>query len=566
MKNRVLFLLFLILLLASSLRIYGLSRSDTLSDEVLYGFRAVAMLDFDEAADQTTPLEWFDPNIPFWTHLSFHDHPPLVFLIQHASISIFGESNFGMRFPSALFGVASIYFLYLIGSLLYSRRVGLLASALLSVTISHVFISRAGLQESFVIFFLLVTIYFLLKALRKENYFILAGIFFGLGLLTKYNTFILAPIFLTYLLICRRDLIINKKLLVGALLSLLIFSPVIIYNIKLYQARGHFDFQLSYVLNQPHPEWQIEPGKEIGSLGDRIKNYLPELFTANSWLFVSLFFAALISFIWSLFQKPKETLSRHSFLMIAMTFLALLMLVIGPSTRFLSMITPFFALTISVFLYNLYQISASWRIIGREKIALSLLSLVLIFEIVYSINTQILYYPKGSRFWTWSEVRFDNYNWGYNNLADYLARELAGKMPEFAFDQKYKFIENIHGAALKVAAGQKLEPYPALIVYDSNMQTAAQLWVLDRLQIYHAWPVIKTETYLSILKENGLDYFTRQGFKYFYFIRPTDNVTQKRDHLTDTGKYFEENLKAGGKTPIVVRNLRGDEAFHVYKY
>ena len=98
------------------------------------------------------------------------------------------------------------------------------------------------------------------------------------------------------------------------------------------------------------------------------------------------------------------------------------------------------------------------------------------------------------------------------------------------------------------------------------MQTAAQLWVLDRLQIYHAWPVIKTETYISILKENGPDYFTKQGFKYFYFIRPSNNIAQKRDKLTETGKLFEENLKAVGKTPIVIRNHRGDEAFRIYRY
>ena len=75
--------LILILALAAVLRLYGLSRGDTVNDEVFYGFRAVGLMDFDEAADQTTPWEWTDPEIPGWMRMSFHDHPPLVFWIQH---------------------------------------------------------------------------------------------------------------------------------------------------------------------------------------------------------------------------------------------------------------------------------------------------------------------------------------------------------------------------------------------------------------------------------------------------------------------------------------------------
>src|SRR3990167_1212834 len=92
--------LVLILVLAAVLRFWGLSRGDTVNDEVFYGFRAVGLMDFDEAADQTTPLEWFDLSagsgqipVPSWTKFSFHDHPPLVFWVQHFSILVFGENN-----------------------------------------------------------------------------------------------------------------------------------------------------------------------------------------------------------------------------------------------------------------------------------------------------------------------------------------------------------------------------------------------------------------------------------------------------------------------------------------
>src|SRR3990167_9145720 len=121
-------ILFTILIIASVLRFWGLDNGDALSDEVLYAFRAIGMLDFDEAAEQTTPLEWWDTKasggkyeIPWWTRLSFHDHPPLVFLIQHFFMRIFGEHAWALRLPSALFGIASVLLLYLIGKELYSK-------------------------------------------------------------------------------------------------------------------------------------------------------------------------------------------------------------------------------------------------------------------------------------------------------------------------------------------------------------------------------------------------------------------------------------------------------------
>jgi len=89
-RNRnTIYILAAIIFLAAVLRLWGIGAGDPVGDEVLYAFRAVGLLDYDVAEFQTTPLQWFDGNIPWWTKLSFHDHPPLVFLIQHFFIKIF---------------------------------------------------------------------------------------------------------------------------------------------------------------------------------------------------------------------------------------------------------------------------------------------------------------------------------------------------------------------------------------------------------------------------------------------------------------------------------------------
>ena len=537
------YLLISILIIAALLRFWGLQNGDPRGDEVFYGFRAIGPLDFDNAPAQPTPLELMNPNTPWWTSLSFHDHPPLVFWIQYAFMGIFGENVFAFRLPSAILGVASVYFLYLIGSLLFSRRVGLLSAALLAVTVNNVFISRVGLQESYVIFFTLLAVYFFLKALREDKYLIWMGVALGLAFLTKYTTFILIPIFLTYLLFFKRDYFRNAKLWFGALAAILIFSPVIIYNIMLYKTLGHFDFQFSYVFGQDPEVWKSAPGKEeVGSLMDRARNFIPALISSNSWLFLAIFGFSIPFF------------RRNKFLLISTAFLIIwIILFIGPTVRFLTILAPFMALSIAF----LFEILLN---LPKKKIIFLGICAIFAFEIFYSINSQIIYYPTGSAPWIFSEkARYENYNWGYNELGKFLNEELKGKMPAVSFKMRHKFLSDIQEEFLTKARKQELQPYSAIIIYDQNTLNTPQLWFLDRLQIYHGWPVINTETYSALPNKNA--------FENKYFITPTDKVPLKKEtKLTMVGYLFEQKLLKESIASQSILNKRGEEAFRIYRF
>src|SRR3989338_6885137 len=98
-KIKILFLdtrvlLALILLLGFGFRIWGLGFAEIFHDEGLYAFRSIGYIDYIQNNDQTTPIQWFKdlPQIPWWTKLSFHDHPPLFFLVQHLFFRVFGNS------------------------------------------------------------------------------------------------------------------------------------------------------------------------------------------------------------------------------------------------------------------------------------------------------------------------------------------------------------------------------------------------------------------------------------------------------------------------------------------
>ena len=541
----------LILLLAAGLRLYGLERGDTLNDEVFYGFRAIGLLDFDKAATQKTPLEWWDGNIPWWTKLSFHDHPPLVFWIQHIFMNVFGDNAFAMRLPSALLGIASVYLIYLIGLRLFSPPAALISSVFLAITLNHVYISRAGMQEAYVIFFMLLAVYFFLRALESDQYLIWTGVALGLGFVTKYNVFILVPVFLIYLALYKREYLKNKKLWLGVLFSILIFSPVIIYNIMLYASRGHFDFQVSHIIGQVPAGGEEAPGKEIGTLIDRVKNFLPRVIASSSWLFLALFTVSVLFL-------------RNAFLFLVFGFLVLLLLFIGPSYRFLTMLTPWMALSIGsaaehyFFAFLAAAKQSSGLLVGktRSKTMLGgLIFAILLFEIFYSYNNQIAYYPAGPTPWLASKVRYENYNWGYNDLEKYLLREFEGKMPALTFNNRYQFLDDAQDHALERARAQNLEAYHALTVYYGNFDEGARLWIFDRLNVYHAWPIITFDTYLQYLRERGRNYYQKVGYKNYYFILALNIVPSPE---------FNEVVK--NQKPIIITNRRGDAVFKIYKF
>lgn len=547
-------ILILILVISATLRLYGLSRGDTVNDEVFMSFRGLGMIDFDEAKAQTTPWEWLDPDIPWWAHLSFHDHPLLVPYTEHLFMKVFGENNFAFRLPSAILGIVSVYLIYLIGAILYSENAGLLGAGLLGVTLNSVYISRTGMQEPYVIFFLLLASYLFLRALEKPRYLLWAGAAIGFGAEAKYNSLILIPIFLTYLAIWRRDYFKNKYLWRGAAIFLLLFSPTIIYNFMLYRTAGHLDFQFSNFFGGRPEVWKIQPGKEIGALSERIQNFLPRLIATNSWLFLSLIALSAVAFLAALFKDFKNTLQNNKFLLLATCYLLTLLFIIGPSYRFLTMLIPFFALSAALFLSGILEHTNILENVGMKKIALTALLTVFSFEIFYSINNQVRYYPVGPEPWLSSKVRFENYNWGYNELGEWLEKELDGKMPAITFDLKYQFLEKLRERALARGQRRGLELYPALIAYQGNFDGGAKLWVLDRLHFYHAWPVISLEAYYDFLRQNGFDYFARVGFKNYYFILQNNIVAGPA----------EQALMRG--TPISIKNKRGDELFRVYSF
>ena len=158
------------------IRIFNLGGQDMATDDVLYSFRSIGLVDYVASLNfQSTPMSWFSER-QWWQSLSFHDHPPLVFIIQW----IFQDRrNKCLGAPYAVCACRRafrIVFVFL-GRELFSARIGLFSAAALAVANYAVWISRIGLLDGFLVLWIILSLYFFVKAETKPINYLWWGFF-----------------------------------------------------------------------------------------------------------------------------------------------------------------------------------------------------------------------------------------------------------------------------------------------------------------------------------------------------------------------------------------------------
>jgi 4-amino-4-deoxy-L-arabinose transferase-like glycosyltransferase len=143
--------LVVILLAAFALRLYGLN-SGLWHDEILT-YVKYARLPFGEIIST-----YEDQNQHF-----------LYTVLAHASFRIFGESAWSLRLPAVLFGVASIWALYLLGRQVSTEREALLSVALFTFSYHHIWFSQNARGYMGLLFWTIFASWLLLRGLRESR-------------------------------------------------------------------------------------------------------------------------------------------------------------------------------------------------------------------------------------------------------------------------------------------------------------------------------------------------------------------------------------------------------------
>ena len=138
-KHATALALFATLLLAGGLRFYGLEIQSLWNDELLSW----------DSANRDTLYEVTEGLLAVEQEV----HPPGYFVLLHFIEEYFGESEWVLRFPSAVAGVLSVVVIYVLGCRLYSQREGLIAALLLAVLWTPVYFSQEVRMYSLLLLF-----------------------------------------------------------------------------------------------------------------------------------------------------------------------------------------------------------------------------------------------------------------------------------------------------------------------------------------------------------------------------------------------------------------------------
>lgn len=116
-------------------------------------------------------------------------HPPLFFFISHYWVSLFGDSEFSIRFPAMIFGVLSVFMVFKVADLLFGKKVGVISSLLLGLSTFHVWYSQEARSYSLMVLLALISFYFFLKLFKEKSFKVSSSYVLFSGLLLYTHSF-----------------------------------------------------------------------------------------------------------------------------------------------------------------------------------------------------------------------------------------------------------------------------------------------------------------------------------------------------------------------------------------
>ena len=208
------------------------------------------------------PLDLSPDEAHYWEwsrrpDLSYYSKGPMIAYLIYLGTHVLGDSVFGIRVMAVVFSALSSIFIYRLGKQLYNGQVGLFSALLIQIIPLFSAYGVLFTIDSPFIFFWILSLFLFREAVDrktsyvrrdeiKENslgpsllshrsslvYWILLGLSIGLGLLTKYTMAFFYPCAVLFLLLAkdRKRVLLTKEPYIAFIISLLVFSPVIIWN------------------------------------------------------------------------------------------------------------------------------------------------------------------------------------------------------------------------------------------------------------------------------------------------------------------------------------------------
>lgn len=326
-SNTTLLILFFITLLGAYLRIHGLGSESIWLDEA-----------------STFRMSSVDSIATVWANAIQDRHPPLHFLVIHF-VTMFSNSEFWLRFPSAVFGILTIPAIYLTADCLFGKKEGLISAFILSISVVHIFYSQEARMYSQMVFFSLISVYFLYRSYSENKNWLWMGFSISAALAFYsfyYTVFVLVPLILFYCIVQLKDSYRGTKIVISDVenakhfvLSMVVFlvliSPLIIPFVSQSISR-----------TSGSPTWGMSQSASF------FTSILQQFSIAGTGFYVLLFFF-LIGSVFLFKDNKKREQSLLLGLLFILPFIASFILAAKMpfSSRYLLFILPIYIVIIS---------------------------------------------------------------------------------------------------------------------------------------------------------------------------------------------------------------------------
>lgn len=405
MKKIVLFLLFIIVLLGSVLRLYHISTNPPglYIDEVSIGVNAYDIL--------KTGKDQYGTSYPLMFRAFGEYKMPVYIYLVTASMAIFGKNEFALRLPSSIAGILTILAVFLLCRELlkshpltqkYSDWGALIGAFIIAVSPWHLHFSRAGFEATVALFFYSLSILVFLYFLRTKKFFwvFISSVFFALTFYAYDGYRLLVPLtILGGFIASFKNKNSRKWTIIAVILFCILAIPLVVFTIlggglvRLAQTSAFY------------PPLYTNPWQNF--LSDMVvftKNYLSYfsityLFRFGDQInrhqiqdFGLLYLWQLPFLLLGLYMIVKTANRKLKFLII---FLLLSMPLTpgltkpSPHTlRFLYAVLPFTILTTLGF-YQLFTLKTKWT-----KAIVLLTVLFIGLEFIFYLHYYYIHYPK----------------------------------------------------------------------------------------------------------------------------------------------------------------------------
>jgi 4-amino-4-deoxy-L-arabinose transferase-like glycosyltransferase len=188
----------------------------------------------------------------YWTWskesaLSFLDHPPMIAWFIRFGTAIFGDTNLGVRFAGILaMLVTQLLLADIVRRVTHDVRAIVFAALMPEAALYYGLLMAKVSPDTALIPFAVAMLWSLVRLAQSNDgrWWLAAGLFAGLSLLSKFTAVMLVPAVLAFLLVpdWRKRWLLSPYPWLAALITLVVFSPVLIWNYQHDFASFRFQF------------------------------------------------------------------------------------------------------------------------------------------------------------------------------------------------------------------------------------------------------------------------------------------------------------------------------------